>query len=88
MPPILFQSSHNGIKIGDVIYATFCLSMSYGIQLLVGQNLECLETFMPSSFQWTQALSQDAMIMWLQPALQYLANLRANDVVFWKDLTN
>jgi predicted ATPase len=88
MPPILFRASNNGFEIGDVVYGSFCLCLCYGTQTLIGENLERLEVIMRSHFQKIQNLSQDAMIMWVQPALQYVSNLRTQDVMYWYDLTN
>jgi predicted ATPase len=88
MPPILYKASNKGLESGDVVYGSLCLSICYAIRLIIGENLEQVETFMKSSNERIQDLSQDSMIMWVQPALQYVANLRAQDVVCWKDLTN
>jgi predicted ATPase len=44
MPSILRQVAQHGFNIGDVVNGSFCLGMSYSIEIYLGTNLEYLET--------------------------------------------
>jgi predicted ATPase len=88
MPDILRRAIRRGFDVGDIVFGTYCLSMCYGMEIMLGTNLEQLEDFMRSSYRQIRDLSQDAMVMWAQPAIQYVLNLRSQEAVCWKDLTN
>ena len=51
-------------------------------------NLEELEDFMRATYQKIRDLSQDALVMWAQPAIQFVLNMRSQELVAWKDLTD
>ena len=88
MPSALLRAANRGFEIGDVVHGTYCLSLCYGAYILLGENLEELEAFMRSTYQGIQDLSQDSVILWPQSAIQYVLNLRTQDVQDWQDLTN
>ena len=88
MPDVLFQAANTGFEIGDVVYGSFCLNQCHGMEIVLGANLEELEDFMPATYQKIRDLSQDALVMWAQPAIQFVLNTRSQESVAWKDLTN
>lgn len=89
MPDKLHEAMSSAFSVGDVVYGTYCLSMLYRIQTLVGTNLESLEDFMRVSYQRVKDLNrQEAMRMWAQPLIQYVLNLRKSGVTDWRELTS
>jgi len=87
-PEQLHEAMKSAFAVGDVVYGTYCLSMLYRIQTLVGIHLESLEEFMRASYQKIKDLNrQEAMRMWAQPLIQYVLNLRKSGVTDWKELT-
>ena len=87
MPDVLLRAVHRGFQVGDVVYATYCLSNWYGMEVMLGLNLEELETFMRATYQTIRDLSHDAMVMWAQAAIQYVLNLRNQEVTDWSELS-
>jgi hypothetical protein len=61
--------------------------MCHGIQLLLGENLDHLELLIRSTYSRIRDLSQDALVMWAEPILQFVLNLKCQDVVDWENLT-
>jgi hypothetical protein len=88
MPSALLHAANRGFEIGDIAHGTYCLSLCFGAYILAGKNLEELEAFMWSSYQSIRDLSQNSTLLWPQSAMQYVLNLRQQDVEDWEDLTN
>ena len=88
MPDIMRRAAYIGFEVGDVFYGSFCFSQCYGMEIVLGANLEELEDFMRATYQKIRDLSQDALVMWAQPAIQFVLNMRSQESVAWKDLTN
>jgi hypothetical protein len=87
MPSALLRAANRGFEIGDIAHGTYCLSLCYGAYILLGKNLEQLEALMWSNYQSIRDLSQNSLILWSQSAMQYVINLRKQDVQDWQDLT-
>ena len=86
MYPILEQALNSGFEIGDVVYGSVCIANCCAIRCLLGENLESLEEFVRSTYSRLCDLSQDAMIRWVQPCMQFVLNMRST-VISWKELT-
>jgi histidine kinase len=87
MPPILLQAANRGLEIGDVTYGTLCLTICHGIQILLGENLHQLEHSIRSTYNRIRGLSQDALVMWAEPILQFVLNMKSQDVIEWQSQT-
>ena len=88
MPDVLFQAANTGFEIGDVVYGTYCVANGHVMEVLLGVNLEQLEVVMRATYQKIRDLSQEAMVMFAQPSLQYVLNMRSQEAGGWEELKN
>ena len=79
MPDVLFQAANTGFLIGDVVYGTYCVTNGHVMEVLLGVNLEQLEVVIRDTYQKIRDLSQEAMVMFAQPSLQYVLNMRSQE---------
>jgi predicted ATPase len=86
MPDILRRTASTGFEVGDMVYGSYCMNLSYRVEISLGRNLDDLEDAMRSSYQKIRDLSRDGMDIWSQTAIQFVLNLRCRDVSNWQDL--
>jgi hypothetical protein len=74
----LRQAADSGYQRGDVVYATYCASQSFHMHNYLGTHLETVEASMRARYDLVSNLSQDGMILWFQPAQQYVINMQSD----------
>jgi histidine kinase len=84
--PVLAKGLSSGFEVGDVVYCSLCIVTDVGIWYMLGENLASLEQFMRTSYSRLRDLGQEAMIMWIQPWLQFILNMRSSPTS-WVALT-
>jgi predicted ATPase len=78
----LREAANSAFQYGDILYATYCMLLSHGMQLSIGEHLADVELAMRATYGRVYDLGQDGLLRWLQPLLQYVINMQA-DVTNW-----
>jgi hypothetical protein len=86
MPSELRKAAQQGFNMGDVVNATFCLGVSYSLELSLGKNLEYLEGIMRGNDSKIRENSMSILLMWAQPCIQYVINLRKSRPEEWREM--
>jgi len=60
---------------GDSIFMIMNLSAIFNLSLMMGTNLQKLESLMSDQYEQTQIIGNDTLRLWLQPSFQYVINL-------------
>jgi tetratricopeptide (TPR) repeat protein len=82
----LQEAAMTGLEIGDVVYGSFALSVSYGIHFVLGTNLEYLEKLVISNDEKVQALCPESMSLWTHAGMRVVFNLRCSEITDWSEL--
>jgi predicted ATPase len=78
--------SNSGFQSGDILYGTYCAAHYYYMQIHMGANLQSVEGSMRRTYNRVSELGHDALLMWLEPSLQYVLNMQAN-VENWENIS-
>jgi predicted ATPase len=82
----LRKAAQNGFHVGDVVNGSFCLGMSYAVEITLGTNLEHLEVIMRENDAKIRQYSESMLLMWAQPSIQYVLNLRTTERQNWREV--
>ena len=87
MPRSLRQAAMVGLEVGDVVFATYGLAVSYSVKGMLGSNLRDLDISIRADELAVRDFTQDGMLMWMRPAMQYFTNLQSDDATSFAELT-
>lgn len=78
----LHRVADAGYQRGDVVYATYSSAQSFHLHNYLGTHLATVEALMRDRCETVVNLGQDCMLLWFQPALQYVLNMQSDSISF------
>lgn len=81
----LFRVANSGYQRGEILFATYALAQCFHMNIYVGTHLASAEASMRTSYDMVADLSQEGMILWFQPPLQFVLNMQ-NEASSWGDV--